>query len=63
MCRGAVGLEYDGSWHADMDQFGRDLRRHSELLSLGWRVLRAGRLDLAHGSSRLLAQLGAMLAC
>lgn len=57
-----VGLEYDGGYHADDRQFQRDLRRHSALVALGWRVLRASRADLADCSGRLLTQFEAMLA-
>jgi len=56
-----VALEYDGQWHADAGQLGRDRRRIRQLNALGWYVYPVTSADL-HEMPRLVAQVHALLA-
>ena len=55
-----VALEYDGAWHAEPGQLGRDRLRLNRLVELDWRVYFATAADV-HRPARLMAQLGAAL--
>lgn len=41
-----LAVEYDGRWHAETGQLGRDRRRLNALAAAGWRVLHAPAVDL-----------------
>jgi len=41
-----LAVEYDGLWHAEPGQFGRDRRRLNALAEAGWRVVFATAADL-----------------
>lgn len=41
-----LALEYDGLWHAERGQFGRDRRRLNALHAAGWRVIHVTAADL-----------------
>lgn len=41
-----IAIEYDGVWHADRDQLGRDRRRLNALVAEGWVVLHLTASDL-----------------
>jgi hypothetical protein len=55
-----VALEYDGLWHAEPGQLGRDRRRLNELLDVGWRVVFATAADL-HRPADLIGRLTRLL--
>jgi len=55
-----VALEYDGLWHGDPGQFGRDRRRLNVLGDGGWRVVFATAVDV-HRPAELLARLTRLL--
>jgi hypothetical protein len=55
-----LALEYDGEWHAEPGQFGRDRRRLNRLTSAGWTVLFVTAFDLRH-PERLLARIAEAL--
>ncbi|GAB3357041.1 endonuclease domain-containing protein [Modestobacter lapidis] len=55
-----VALEYDGLWHADPGQLGRDRARLNRLTAAGWRVVFGTAADLHHGH-RLLARVAVAL--
>jgi hypothetical protein len=57
----AVALEYDGQWHADPGQLGRDRRRIRTLTALGWYVYPVTSADLHHPDA-LVANIRAVLA-
>lgn len=50
-----LGVEYDGLTHAEPHRYAADLRRHSRLLDLGWRVYRFTAADVLHRPDRTLA--------
>ncbi|MGY1857072.1 endonuclease domain-containing protein [Modestobacter sp. SYSU DS0290] len=56
-----VALEYDGAWHAEPGQFGRDRQRLTALAAAGWRVLFVTAVDLRR-PVLLLARLADALA-
>jgi hypothetical protein len=56
-----LALEYDGAWHAEPGQFGRDRRRLNRLTAAGWTVLFVTAADL-RDPQRLLARIGAAIA-
>jgi len=41
-----LAIEYDGLWHAEAGQFGRDRRRLNALHAAGWRVIHVTAADL-----------------
>lgn len=43
-----LGVEYDGLWHWEARQLGRDRRRLNALAAAGWRVVHATAADLHH---------------
>lgn len=55
-----LALEYDGLWHGDPDQFGKDRRRLNRITAAGWRVVFATAADL-HRPAALLGRLRAEL--
>lgn len=55
--RWRVAVEFDGRHHASGAQFSRDLRRHNELLSRGWSVLRFDAATVAHHPERVVAEV------
>jgi very-short-patch-repair endonuclease len=56
-----LALEYDGEWHAEPGQLGRDRRRLNRLTAAGWTVLFVTAADL-HDPERLLARIAAAIA-
>lgn len=56
-----LAIEYDGRWHAETGQFGRDRRRLNALVSAGWRVVHVTAQDL-HDMDALVAGIRAALA-
>jgi hypothetical protein len=56
-----LALEYDGEWHAEPAQFGRDRRRLNRLTAAGWTVVFVTAADL-HDPERLLARIAEALA-
>ena len=55
-----VAVEYDGSWHAESGQFGRDRRRLNRLREAGWTIVFVTAADL-HDPERLLAMIRSAL--
>ena len=55
-----VALEYDGLWHGDPGQLGKDRRRLNRLGDAGWRVVFATAADLHH-PAELIGRLTALL--
>lgn len=55
-----VVLEYDGTWHGQPQQVGRDRRRLNELTAAGWTVVFATAADLRDPAG-LIARLAAAL--
>jgi very-short-patch-repair endonuclease len=55
-----VAVEYDGLWHAQDDQFGKDRRRLNRLREAGWTVVFVTAADL-HDPHRLIASIRAAL--
>lgn len=55
-----LALEYDGEWHAEPGQFGRDRRRLNRLTAAGWTVVFVTAADLHH-PERLLARIAEAL--
>ena len=55
-----VAVEYDGLWHADVEQFPRDRRRLNRLREAGWTVVFVTAADL-HDPHRLIASIRAAL--
>jgi very-short-patch-repair endonuclease len=43
-----LAIEYDGQWHAESGQLGRDRRRLNRLSEAGWRVVFVTAADLHH---------------
>ncbi|SDO34573.1 DUF559 domain-containing protein [Geodermatophilus sp. DSM 45219] len=43
-----VAVEYDGAWHGEPGQLGRDRRRLNALVAAGWTVLHVTAADLRH---------------
>jgi very-short-patch-repair endonuclease len=41
-----IAVAYDGLWHAEPGQFGRDRRRLNRLVAAGWVVLHVTAADL-----------------
>jgi hypothetical protein len=41
-----AGLEYEGVYHRDRDQYSRDLIRHNALRALGWTILRVDAVQM-----------------
>jgi very-short-patch-repair endonuclease len=56
-----LALEYDGEWHAEPGQFGRDRRRLNRLTAAGWTVVFVTAAGL-HDPERLLARIAEALA-
>jgi hypothetical protein len=56
-----LGIEYDGLTHAEPRRYAADLRRHSRLLDLGWRVYRFTAADVLHRPDRTLALIARAL--
>jgi very-short-patch-repair endonuclease len=56
-----VALEYDGLWHGEPGQLGRDRQRLNRLGDAGWRVVFATAADL-HRPAELLGRLRSLLA-
>ncbi|SOE01019.1 endonuclease domain-containing protein [Blastococcus haudaquaticus] len=56
-----VALEYDGLWHAEPGQFGKDRARLNRLTAAGWRVVFVTAEDL-RDPSRFLRRVAAELA-
>lgn len=57
-----LAIEYDGLWHAEAGQFGRDRRRLNALHAAGWRVLHVTAADLYDLTSVLQAIRGELAA-
>lgn len=55
-----VALEYEGVWHGEAQQVGRDRRRLNELTAAGWTVIVVTAADLRDPAA-LLARLAAAL--
>jgi hypothetical protein len=55
-----IAVEYDGRWHADPGQLGRDRRRIRALNALGWYVYPVTAADL-HNPPALVAALRTLL--
>ena len=55
-----VAVEYDGAWHAESGQFGRDRRRINRLLAAGWQVVFVTAADLHH-PAEILERLTVLL--
>jgi hypothetical protein len=55
-----IALEYDGEWHAEPGQFGKDRRRLNRLREAGWTVVFVTAADL-RDRDRLLARIAAAL--
>jgi hypothetical protein len=55
-----LAVEYDGAWHAEPGQFGRDRARLNRLQAAGWRVVFVTAADL-HRPALLLATIRAAL--
>ncbi|MEH1015147.1 DUF559 domain-containing protein [Micromonospora sp. CPCC 206060] len=56
-----VAVEYDGTWHADTEQFHRDRRRLNRLLGEGWLVLHVTGKRLREDFAGVLAEVRAAL--
>ncbi len=56
-----VALEYDGLWHGEAQQVGKDRRRLNRLTAAGWTVVFATAADLRDPVA-LVARVGAALA-
>ncbi|MGY1842315.1 endonuclease domain-containing protein [Modestobacter sp. SYSU DS0875] len=56
-----LALEYDGLWHAEPGQFGRDRERLNRLTAAGWRVVFVTSGDL-RCPEQLIARIAAALA-
>jgi very-short-patch-repair endonuclease len=56
-----IAVEYDGLWHAEPGQFGRDRRRIDPLVAAGWIVLHVRAADL-HDPEVLVARVRELLA-
>lgn len=56
-----LAIEYDGAWHGEPGQFGRDRQRLNQLLAAGWRVIHVTAADLHHPGA-LVATVRAALA-
>ncbi|TFV65026.1 UNVERIFIED_ORG: hypothetical protein E4P37_11720 [Bacillus sp. AZ43] len=56
-----VALEYDGAWHGEPGQFGRDRRRLNRLTAAGWLVVFVTAADL-HRPDLLLSRIERVLA-
>ncbi|HLZ36763.1 MAG TPA: DUF559 domain-containing protein [Mycobacteriales bacterium] len=57
-----LGIEFDGSGHADPRQWRADLRRQNALLRAGWRLLRFTAADVYRHPGTVVAQVRAALA-
>jgi hypothetical protein len=55
-----VAVEYDGEWHAEPGQFGRDRRRLNRLREAGWTVVFVTAADM-RDTVRLLARIAAAI--
>jgi very-short-patch-repair endonuclease len=55
-----LAVEYDGLWHAEPGQFGKDRTRLNQIHAAGWRVFFVTAADL-HRPADLLARLAAAL--
>jgi len=55
-----VAVEYDGEWHAEPGQFGKDRRRLNRLREAGWTVVFVTAADM-RDPIRLLARIGAAI--
>lgn len=49
-----LAIEYDGRWHGEAGQFGKDRRRLNALVAAGWRVIHVTAADL-HQLDRIVA--------
>jgi len=56
-----VAVEYDGAWHGEPGQLGRDRRRLNALVAAGWTVLHVTAADLRQ-PEELVARVAALLA-
>jgi G:T-mismatch repair DNA endonuclease (very short patch repair protein) len=56
-----IVIEYEGTWHGQPQQVGKDRRRLNRLLAAGWRVIFVTAADL-HRPAQLFARLAAELA-
>ena len=56
-----LAIEYDGQWHAEPGQLGRDRRRLNRLTEAGWRVLFVTAADL-HDPETLIRRIRRALA-
>jgi very-short-patch-repair endonuclease len=56
-----LALEYDGVWHGEPGQFGRDRHRLNQLTDVGWMVIFVTAADLRR-PDRLLARIERALA-
>jgi hypothetical protein len=55
-----LALEYDGLWHGEPEQLGKDRRRLNQLGDAGWRIVFATATDVRR-PAEMLARLGALL--
>ncbi len=47
-----LAVEYDGLWHAEPEQFGKDRARLNRLTAAGWRVVLVTAADPHHPERR-----------
>ena len=55
-----VAVEYDGAWHGNPGQLGRDRRRLNALVAVGWTVVHVTAADM-HAPDRVVASVTALL--
>jgi len=56
-----VAVEYDGAWHATVDQMRRDRRRLNLLVAEGWLVLHVTNDRLRHDFDGIVREVQAAL--
>lgn len=50
-----LAIEYDGAWHAESGQFGRDRQRLNRLVAAGWRVIHVTAANMHHPGAVITA--------
>lgn len=55
-----LAIEYDGAWHAESGQFGRDRQRLNRLVAAGWRVIHVTAADMHHPGAVIAAVRAAL---
>ncbi|WP_344079172.1 endonuclease domain-containing protein [Luedemannella helvata] len=56
-----IAIEYDGAWHASLDQLQKDRRRLNRLQAAGWLVIHVTADRLRHDRPTLLAEIRAAI--